>query len=172
MYACAWTWTHICAYLQWDQRPTRLSFLRHYPPRKYTYILKFLCIYVHVYVHAWGSGRSMLDSLGLEWHVVVNCPVWVLRTELRSSGRDANILACWASSPAPIIHISLKQGLSLAHSLPSIPSWLVVSARIFLSPPLQCWDYKRKYWGWMWGFLHAERGVGFNPIHKLPWKWS
>lgn len=62
---------------------------------KYAFIYKYmyiciLCICVsicHVCAGTWRSQNRASDPLELELPAVVGCPIWVLRNELRSSGR-------------------------------------------------------------------------------------
>lgn len=45
-----------------------------------------------------GQGK-VLDALELEFHVVVSCLLWMLRTELGSSERTTHVLCC----PSPLV---------------------------------------------------------------------
>ena len=98
------------------------------------------CMYVTVFRH---TRRGHQIPLQMVW-----APMWLLGTELRTSGRAVNVLNCWAISPAPGWLVSLSFSLSLSLSLslcvcvylslpPSLPppslflSFLIVSVFVF-----------------------------------------
>lgn len=56
-------------------------------------------VYVHMCEDAHGAQKRVLGPQELKLQAGVNCPVWVLRTELRSSGRKSGTLNCQATSP-------------------------------------------------------------------------
>ena len=55
-------------------------------------LLPRLISHVYVFMHMTCAYEWTLDTLELELQAVVSCPMWVLRTELGSSGRAAQAL--------------------------------------------------------------------------------
>lgn len=78
--------------------------LCHHPPRTnlVTSLLKisFLCVCVGVCVVCASVPGGLERALDL-LEVAVGCPVCMPRTKLRSAGRTASTLGCWAISLAP-----------------------------------------------------------------------
>jgi hypothetical protein len=61
-----------------------------------------VCVNVcHMYMGNHGGRKGTLDPLKLELQTVVSYLVWVLETELQSSGEPANARNHWVISPAP-----------------------------------------------------------------------
>lgn len=73
-----------------------------------TYVYGCASVWQNVHMSAVVCGGqkkpSKLLELGLE--VIASSPVWALRTQLGSSGREARALSQWTTSPAPVLFCS------------------------------------------------------------------
>lgn len=59
---------------------------------------------------AYGGQMRMLDPLELELRVTMSCPVWVLETEVGSSGGGRHsYLRSHLSSPRHLIHVKQRE---------------------------------------------------------------
>jgi hypothetical protein len=67
-------------------------------------------VYV-VFVGAQRRQKRALDTLELALQAFVSCPVWVLTTELWSSGRTRKALNNWAAYPASLMKKEFKKEL-------------------------------------------------------------
>ena len=54
----------------------------------------YVCIFVYITVGFCGDQKRVLDALELEFQVFVNCLMWALGTEFRSSGGAGRTLHC------------------------------------------------------------------------------
>lgn len=68
----------------------------------------FLLIFMYerAYVAACRSQKRMSDSWNWRYRQLL-VAIWVMGIKYRACGRAANILKCWASSPAPILNFKL-----------------------------------------------------------------
>jgi hypothetical protein len=60
-----------------------------------------LYVYAHEFLPSLGRPEGAAYPIYLMLKKITNCPVWVLATELRSSGRTVDAFSSCAISPAP-----------------------------------------------------------------------
>lgn len=74
----------------------------------FLFIYVSICKFAYVTVCLCEHERRTADAPEMELQVVVICLLWVLGTQLRSSGGAGNTFSCWATSPVPKLFIFKK----------------------------------------------------------------